>query len=89
MKQVLAQLMRAQVFLVALAVVALVGYTAYQISLIFAVFPDAAAVEAQQKQSQASVIRFNPKAIEAVKRQTAIEAETSLSGLGKPDPFSP
>ncbi|MBW3538235.1 hypothetical protein KY386_01950 [Candidatus Parcubacteria bacterium] len=89
MKQVLPYLSRAQTFLVTLAVLAIISYTAYQISLIFAVFPDATAIETQKQQDASKLIRFNPKAIEAVKKQVPVEARPSVGNPGKSDPFSP
>jgi hypothetical protein len=86
-KMLLKLLQRFRTLLVLLAIIGLCGYTLYQISLITAVSPDETTVAAQEQQVNADHIKFDTVTIKAIGNQTQINPSTSLSNLGKTDPF--
>ncbi len=86
-KALLGVLGRYRILIVTLIVVALAGYTVYQISLITSISPDEATVTAERAQIDAARIKFDTATIQAITKQTQVTTSSDLSKLGKTDPF--
>ncbi len=87
MKPVLAILNRLRNLLVTLAVIGVLGYTAYQISLIPGIAPTKAQIEAERNKANTAQIKFDFKTIDAISKQTQVPAQNSLHDVGKTNPF--
>lgn len=88
-KQLLGLIKKSQGFLVLVAVIAICGYTAYQISLVVAIAPDKATIEAEKKTAEDTSVKFDMKTISAITQQTNVAVSPNLSGIGTSNPFFP
>lgn len=86
-KVLLRALARIRLLAITLAIIALAGYTLYQISLITAISPDEATLAAEREKVDAARIKFDTQTIQAIGRQNQITASPDISNLGKSDPF--
>lgn len=87
LKPVLLILNKYKNLFVTVAVLGICGYTAYQISLVVAVTPNAAAVEAERAKVDTSNLKFDTKTIDSITKQHQINVSTNLSGIGTSNPF--
>lgn len=76
-------------FLIGTGLLALVGYTAYQISQIASISSDRAYIESEIDKANQKRIKLDTKTLEQVRAQTELDLRSDLSNLGKGDPFSP
>lgn len=76
-------------FMFGIVVFSLLGYTAFQISQISTVAPDAAYVEDEIKKSDAKRIKLDTKTLDAVRVLNQLEIKPDTANPGKPDPFTP
>ena len=88
LKPIIESVQRFKSLAVTLLVVGLFGYTAYQISLITAVEPDAAYLQANEKESAVPNFKRNKATIDEI-RQLKSSGDTRVdTAAGKGDPFS-
>lgn len=87
LKPILAFLAKYQALLVIVAVLALCGYTGYQISLVVAVTPTAANLEAAQEQQKSTAVHFDNVTIDAIVHQKNVVVAPNLNNLGTTNPF--
>ena len=73
--------------LVTLLIIGLVGYTAYQISRITSVQPDAAYMEANRKDHKTTSLRINQETMRQLESLKAAGDTTVPVVTGKDDPF--
>ncbi len=86
-KAILAWLLKARTLLIIVAILALAGFTLYQISLITAIGPDDTTLAAEREKVDNARIKFDTTTIQAISRQNQIITSPSLSNIGKTDPF--
>lgn len=72
---------------ITLVIVALVGYTAYQISRITTVQPDTAYMEANKKSHKTPSLKINQETMKQLKNLTPAGDTTVPVVTGKDDPF--
>lgn len=87
LKPILVQINRFRTLLLILGIIAICGWTAYQISLVVAITPDAATIAAARKNLSDTNIRFDSKTIQAITKQSAVSVAPNLSNIGTTDPF--
>ena len=87
LKPLLSAVIKLRASVVALAVLAVFGYTAYQISAIVAVAPDAAMIEEANSKAETSVVKFDKVTIDTIVRQNPLNVAPDLHGLGTTNPF--
>ncbi len=87
MKKIIDQLLHLKAFLATAAIIAILGFTAYQISLISVIAPTRDQVEVERKTIDATRIKFDTKTIEAVIKQNEVKVNPGTRDVGKTDPF--
>ena len=87
LNKLLPLLLKYKGLLVLVAVLAICGYTAYQISVVVAVAPDAKTISEEQANITTTKIKFDTKTIDAIVHQNQVNVSTDLSGLGTTNPF--
>jgi hypothetical protein len=88
-KTTLSKLYQLRGFIITLAVILLIGFTAYQCSRVTRIEPDQAMIEEERAKLRKLQVKFDAGVIEALNRQSQVSGQTNLSNLGKSDPFSP
>ncbi len=73
-----------------LAVIALLGYTAYFLTNLFFAPSDLSALEKKQEESaQSKQIRFNEKTLQSLDKLKSAGTSPDTSNVGKDNPFAP
>lgn len=89
MKKLTTLLIKSKKSLIALSLIGLLGYTGWQISQIFNVAPDPAAVEARKTAGKNAVLKINTKMFDELKSSLQVSVDPSPGATGKSDPFNP
>lgn len=87
LNKILPMLLRYKALLTTAAILAICGYTGYQISVVVAVTPDAKTIEEEQAKVDAAKIKFDTKTISAIVSQNRVEVAPDISGIGNSNPF--
>lgn len=77
-----------QVFLALLVCTATLGFTAFQISLVFSATPNQAYIAAQKEQQEKIRIKNDTKTLKALRQLRAAGNTAPSQETGKSDPFS-
>jgi hypothetical protein len=92
MKKLLAALhlvLKFKIFLIGVAVLAVLGYAAYQLSLVVAVAPNPVYVQAGTDKNSQTGVRLDPKTVSTINDLITVPTNVSTAGAGKSDPFAP
>ncbi len=87
LKPILSTIVKFRAFLVTLVILAVCGYTTYQISGVVAVSPDATSIESANKAVGATEVRFDMPTINTIVKQNPLQVSTDLNGIGTSNPF--
>lgn len=79
---------RYKTLLTTLVVVGLIGFTGYQISQITSVEPDAAYLQAKEKESKTASLRIDKKTLDQVNQLDSSASTPAPANVGKSNPFS-
>lgn len=86
-KPILAKLNKLRGFLMILAIIAIAGYTGYQISKAVAVTPTQESIAAAKEKLNPTSIRFDMPTIDSIAKHNTIKVSPDLGGLGTSNPF--
>ncbi len=89
LKLIAARLLKVRGFLIALAIIGLVGYAGYLISRIVDLQPDQAYLASKRQEIDKTKINFDKKTIQTINNLKQINPTVDLSNVGKSDPFAP
>jgi hypothetical protein len=87
LKPLLMKLNKIRGFVVVLAIITIVGYTAYQISIAVSVTTTEASIEDAKEMLNPAAVKFDMTTINSISRHTTINVSPDLNGLGTANPF--
>ncbi|TAK89200.1 hypothetical protein EPO04_03835 [Patescibacteria group bacterium] len=87
-KKLLPLALRYKTLLTTLVVVALFGFTAYQISQITSVEPDPVYLQAKEKEAKTAGLKINKQTLDQVTKLDSSAGSTTPVNVGKSNPFS-
>jgi hypothetical protein len=88
MNKTLQSLIKMRGFLVTLAVIGLIGYTARLVGQIVAVTPDKDYLEQAKHKADIQTIKLDTKAVDNLKGLVPVDSHIDSGSVGKGDPFA-
>ncbi len=74
-------------FAILLAMLAIVGYTGYQISVAVSVTPTVESLAAAKQKLNPTAVKFDMRTIDSITQHAAVKVSPDLGGLGTSNPF--